>query len=78
MSFERPLLLLALLAATGGGADESGGGEGRSSKLVDFKQKPPYVNALEIDPADNSFLLTTNRGFYRIPEDGSRVERVKA
>ncbi len=75
---KRTLLLIAAVAAAGCGADEGGGGQGRSSKLVDFKQKPPYVNALEIDPADNSFLLTTNRGFYRIPEDGSRAERVKS
>ncbi|MDQ5808418.1 MAG: YCF48-related protein [Actinomycetota bacterium] len=76
----RALLLVALVAAAGCGADEGGGGGGgeRSSRLVDFKKKPPYVNALEIDPQDNSFLLTTNRGFYRIPEDGGEPERVKA
>ena len=49
----------------------------RSDKLVDFSKKPPYVNALEIDPRDKSFLLTTNRGFFRVPEDGSGVERVR-
>ncbi|HEX8084022.1 MAG TPA: YCF48-related protein [Solirubrobacteraceae bacterium] len=64
------------VALTGCGADDAGGG-GRSSKLVDFTKKPPWVNALEIDPADDSFLLTTNRGFYRIPKDGSKVERIR-
>jgi hypothetical protein len=74
---KRALLLLALLLA-GCGSDGGGGGEGRSDRLVDFKQKPPYVNALEIDPADESFLLTTNRGYFRIPKDGGEPERVKA
>ncbi len=50
----------------------------RSSRLVDLSQQPPYVNGLEIDPADGSFLLTTNRGFFRISSDGKRVERAKA
>ncbi|HEV2812902.1 MAG TPA: YCF48-related protein [Solirubrobacteraceae bacterium] len=72
----RPLLLLAVLLA-GCGADDDGG-EGKSSRLVDFTKKPPFVNALEIDPADESFLLTTNRGFYRIPKDGGEPERVRA
>ena len=73
----RGLVIAVALLAAGCGAEEPGS-EGRSSKLVDFTQKPPFVNALEIDPADNSFLLTTNRGFYRIPEDGSEAEPVKA
>lgn len=72
----RPLLLLAVLLA-GCGADDDGG-EGKSSRLVDFTKKPPFVNALEIDPADESFLLTTNRGFYRIPKDGGEPKRVRA
>ena len=72
----RPLLLLAVLLA-GCGADDDGG-EGKSSRLVDFTKKPPFVNALEIDPADESFLLTTNRGFYRIPKDGDEPKRVRA
>jgi hypothetical protein len=76
----RALLALAALAlpVAGCGAEDGGGAAGRSDRLVDFKQKPPYVNALEIDPADESFLLTTNRGFFRIPKDGGEAERVKA
>lgn len=76
----RLALACAAVLVAGCGADDAGdgGGQARSSKLVDFTKKPPYVNALEIDPADNSFLLTTNRGFYRIPEDGGEAERVKA
>jgi hypothetical protein len=73
----RLALIAALLLVAGCGADEGGGG-GRSSELVDFTKKPPYVNALEVDPADDSFLLTTNRGFYRIPSDGGKATRVKS
>ena len=64
------------LAACGSSETQAGGGE-RSDRLVDFSKKPPFVNALEIDPQDGSFLLTTNKGFWRIPEDGSKVERIR-
>ena len=76
----RALTLIGLLALVpaGCGADDAGGGGKRSSKLVDFTKKPPFVNALEVDPQDNSFLLTTNRGFYRIPQDGGEPKLVKA
>ena len=76
----RALTLLGLVALVpaGCGADDGGGGGERSSKLVDFTKKPPFVNALEVDPQDNSFLLTTNRGFYRIPQDGGEAKPVKA
>jgi photosystem II stability/assembly factor-like uncharacterized protein len=43
----------------------------RSARLVDFSKKPPYVNGLEIDPGSSDFLLTTNRGFWRIKRDGA-------
>jgi photosystem II stability/assembly factor-like uncharacterized protein len=48
----------------------------RSEKLVDFSKKPPYVNALELDPANGDFLLTTNRGFWRIEKDSKKVSRI--
>jgi hypothetical protein len=48
----------------------------RSARLVDFSKKPPYVNGLEIDPATGDFLLTTNRGFWRVTRDGN-VSRVR-
>jgi len=66
-----------LLLVAGCGTDAGGAGKGRSSKLVDFSKKPPYVNALEIDPADESFLLTTNRGFFRIGKDGGPAKRIR-
>ena len=74
------LVLLAVLALplAACGADDEAGTQNRSSKLVDFAQKPPYVNALEIDPADDSFLLTTNRGFFRIPAEGGEAERLRS
>lgn len=49
----------------------------RSDRLVDFTKKPPYVNALDIDPQTREFLLTTNRGFYRIAPDGSKVMPIR-
>jgi len=73
-------LLLALCAAalvvSGCGAeDDTPGGGQRSDKLVDFKQKPPFVNALVVED-DGSFLLTTNRGFFRLRE-GKEPERIR-
>ena len=65
---------LASLLLAGCGGEQAGGGARkatRSDRLVDFSKKPPFVNALDIDPASNEFLLTTNRGFWRIDsEDG--------
>jgi hypothetical protein len=49
----------------------------RSDRLVDFSKRPPYVNALDIDPADGALLLTTNRGFWRIDPEKDTVERVR-
>ncbi len=72
----RTLSLTAAAAlAAACGADERA--PARSSPLVDLRADPPYVNALEIDPRDDAFLLTTNRGFFRIPADGGRPTRVR-
>ena len=50
----------------------------RSPRLVDFSKKPPYVNTLDIDPPTKDFLLTTNRGFWRIaPGRHARSRQVK-
>lgn len=73
----RALIGGLVLVATGCGAEPQDAAP-RSDRLVDFSKKPPYVNALEIDPADQSFLLTTNRGFYRIPEDGGEPRRIRS
>ena len=50
----------------------------RSGRLVDLSQKPPYVNALDIDPATGDVLMTTNRGFFRIDARTHAVARVRA
>ena len=56
---------------------QAGGRQARSDRLVDFSKKPPYVNALDLDPKDGSLLLTTNKGFWRIDARSDTVERVK-
>lgn len=75
-------LAAALLAGCGGAPDRGSAPRPevavRSDRLVDFSLKPPYVNGLEIDPADGSFLLTTNRGFFRISRDGRQSVRQRA
>jgi photosystem II stability/assembly factor-like uncharacterized protein len=70
-------VLLGLTACGGGDGTPSGDDGKRSSRLVDLTKKPPWVNALDIDPADGSFLLTTNRGFYRIDPRTKAVTRVR-
>jgi photosystem II stability/assembly factor-like uncharacterized protein len=65
------LALAAGLCAAGCGDSSSGDG-GRSDRLVDFSKRPPFVNSLERDEESGEFLLTTNRGFFRVnPEDDS-------
>lgn len=76
-------LVAALLAAGAvaiaacGQGDSTRAGGAPSSRLVDFAQPPPWVNAFDIDAATGDFLLTTNRGFYRIDGDGGRVTPVR-
>ena len=73
------LAALALAAAGcggGSGTPDDDGGQ-RSSRLVDFTKKPPYLNALDIDPRTDDFLLTTNRGFWRIDRESGDVTRAR-
>jgi len=44
------LAALALAIAGCGAASTPDKGGERSNRLVDFAKKPPYVNALDIDP----------------------------
>ena len=72
------LLALVLVAGCGGDEPEQPApAKARSDRLVDFSKEPPYVNALDVDPADGSYLLTTNRGFWRIDPETDEVTRVR-
>ena len=59
-------LLIGGCGGGGGGEQRGGADRARSVRLVDFSLKLPFVNALDIDAASGDFLLTTNRGFFRI------------
>jgi hypothetical protein len=37
--------------------------------VVNSAADPPFVGALEVDPADGTLLLATNRGLYRVREN---------
>jgi hypothetical protein len=68
--------LAAGLCAAGCG-DSSSGDAGGSSKLVDLSKRPPFVNSLERDEETGEFLLTTNRGFFRVDPSDDSVRRVR-
>jgi photosystem II stability/assembly factor-like uncharacterized protein len=72
------LIAVTLLAGCGGDPEPPPApAKAPSPRLVDFSKKPPFVNTLDIDPANGDFLLTTNRGFWRIASDGSTVTQIK-
>lgn len=79
MTWRTSLLCAGLALAFGGcgSQTDSGAGGARSDRLVDFSKQPPYVNALDLDPDSGDFLLTTNRGFYRIDRDSDRVRPIQ-
>lgn len=60
------------MVLAGCGSEESGTSKAKSTRLVD-PAKPPLINSFDVDPADGSFLLTTNKGFFRITKDGKRI-----
>jgi hypothetical protein len=71
-------LIAGVLAAAAVALAGCGGSSpaGHSTRLVDLSKKPPFVNALDIDPDSGDFLLTTNRGFFRIDPDEDRATRL--
>lgn len=72
------VLAVACVILSGcGQGDAARAGGAPSSRLVDFTLPPPYVNALEIEPGSGDFLLTTNRGFFRIDRESERVIPVR-
>jgi photosystem II stability/assembly factor-like uncharacterized protein len=81
----RVLALLAALAAVasaGCGGESSGSSseqpdEQRSGRLVDLSLNPPYVNGLDVDPKTGDYLLTTNKGFWRIDANTDEVTQVE-
>jgi hypothetical protein len=70
------LVLAGALGAAGCG-DSSEQAAGTSDRLVDFSKRPPFVNSLEHDEQTGEFLLTTNRGFFRIDPESDEVRRVR-
>ena len=68
-------LLAGAALATGCGGDTS---SAQSTRLVDLSKKPPFVNSLDIDPESGDFLLTTNRGFFRIDPEEDRATRIRS
>ena len=72
---KRALLLLALFVA-GCGTDE-GTSPKVSTRLVDPSGQPPLINSFD-RVADGRYLLTTNRGFFRIDPATGRVETIRS
>src|SRR3954454_682283 len=71
------LWLLAEAGTASNVSEAAAKGTGVSSRLVDFSKKPPYVNGLDIDSKTGDFLLTTNRGFWRIDPKTSAVTPIR-
>ena len=70
----------ALLLAGCGSSEKKAGPvppEQLSDRLVDHSQKPPWVHSLDTDPETGEFLLTTNKGFWRIDAETKKVTQVK-
>lgn len=77
---ERRLVALLAAAAVALAALAGCGEETKrsaASPLVD-PSKRPFINTLEIDPDDGTILITTNKGFFRIPKGEDRARRARS
>jgi hypothetical protein len=74
---KRALWLAVAAACCVAGCGDSAESAGRSDRLVDFSKRPPFVNSLERDEGTGEFMLTTNRGFFRIDPETDEVRRVR-
>jgi hypothetical protein len=69
-------VLVAVLAGCGEETTNAGAPAAQrppSDRFVDFSKDPPYVNTFAVDPATGDYLLTTNRGFWRIDPETDKV-----
>jgi hypothetical protein len=70
-------LLGALLAGCG---DDGAGSQTPASELavpwIDPDGDPPIVGSLTVNPADSTLFMATNTGLFRVPDGGSKPERV--
>ncbi|MDP1848028.1 MAG: hypothetical protein Q8K79_09575 [Solirubrobacteraceae bacterium] len=85
----RAAALIAVLALSGCGGDDDDAPTAaepsglpaaeapQANRVVDPAAPPPSINALDIDPVANEFLLTTNRGFFRIGRDSGEITQVR-
>jgi hypothetical protein len=75
------MTVLLAVPGCGGGAAGSDIAPARarplSDRLVDLSKPPPFVNALDVDPGTGEYLLTTNRGFWRIDPETDAVKRLR-
>ena len=78
LAFALSFALSALFLGCGGVDEAERASTARPGGIVDGSQEPPYVNGFDVDPADGSLLMATNRGLYRIGADGRRARRVGA
>jgi hypothetical protein len=70
-------LLALAFAGCGDSGAEAPQQADRSDRLVDLSAKPPLVNGLDVDPKTGDYLLTTNKGFFRIDPKTDEVTPVK-